>query len=116
MGNRPCKADPEPLYSVGDTVWTYNNVKRAPVKWTVKSRETTYVDDRLASARYTLERYNNQGQPEETLINVHPNEIYDSEKEVVMDHFDDMRQIIEADIIEIKQAADTMQKWLTTYF
>ena len=115
MGNRPCKANPEPLYSVGDTVYTYNNIRRDVVKWTVKSRETTYNDDKLVGARYALERYNDQGQPEETLINVHPNEIYDSEKEVVMDHFDDMRQIIEADIVEIKQAADTMQRWLKTY-
>ena len=116
MGTRACKADPEPLYSVGDCVYTYDNIKREAVKWVIKNRETTYIDDRLVGARYTLERYNDQGQAEDLLLNVHPNELYDSEKAVVMDHFDDMRQIIEADIIEIKQAADTMQKWLETYF
>lgn len=115
MGTRPCKADPEPLRSVGDTVYTYNNVKRDPVKWVVRGRETTYQDDKLAGVRYTLERFNDQGQSEETLINVHPNEIYDTAEEVIAQHMDDMRQIIESCAAEIKLATDTIQRWMTQY-
>ena len=117
MGTKPraCKADPEPLYSVGDCVYTYDNIKRDPVKWTVKSRETIYQDDRLAGASYTLEHYNEQGQADGTMLNVHPNEIYDSAEEVIQVHFDDMRQIIESCAVEIKGASDTMLRWMRQY-
>ena len=115
MGKRPCKADPEPLYSVGRAVYTYNSITREPVLWTIKSRETTYTDDKLSGARYTLERYDGQGHAVESLINVHQNDLYDSPEEVILYHFDDMRQIIESCTTEIKLATDTMSRWMQQY-
>ena len=82
MGTRPCKADPEPLYSIGDTVYTYSVTARDAVAWEVEDREVTYRNDRLAAARYTLSRLDDLGH-KETMYDVHPNDIYDTAKEVI---------------------------------
>lgn len=114
MKTKPCKADIE-LRAVGDKVFCYNNISRDAEEWTIKDREVVYRNDKLVDVTYTLAKHIPPDGKEETLSRMKESDLYDTAKDAVLPHFDDMRQIIEADAVEIKYATDTLLKWTAKY-